>query len=263
MFLKTAMLLLDLQAMGGSFMKYRHILDDGQRCQSCCNRAQMFGLGDPMSGWQGDCGACNIRWYRGQLVSVSRNTFVGNLWGAGEQATVLIFRFAGLDLTFLVSKVSLARKLNFLKASLTVRLGPDDEYFWNAAVVGVKYHPFTLLDDTELRSPSLRRDIAEQRAVRRCLSLLDVVVIFLIPKDSSNVSASAHIRRATKQDYVLETGWSTYVYEGRQWMWNCETEEWFFVDAPGSWTSYVWKKRYWWLNGKRWFWERPAELRSI
>ena len=223
----------------------------------------MFGLRDEMSGWQGDCRECNIHWYRGQLVSVSRNTSVENLWGVGEHATVIIFRFAGLDLTFLFSRVSLERKLIILKAPLTVRLGPYDEYFYNRAVVGVRYHPFTLLDDTGLTSPSLHRDLADDLPVRRCLSLLDVVVIFLIPKDSSSVSACAHIRRVTKGDYVYEPGWSTYVFQGRRWMWNFETQEWFFVDCPRLWKVYRWRNRYWWLNGKRWFWEPPAELPSI
>ena len=247
--------------MGGSFVK-PCILDDGRRCQSCCNRAQLFGP-DLMSDWQGDCDACNIRWYRGQLLSVSRDISFGNLWGADEQVTALILRFAGLDLHFLVSCVSFTRKLDLLKAPLTYLIGLDDKPHSYSVVLGVRYHALTYLDDIELHSLSLRRDLRREFGVRRWLSLLDVVVTFLIPKDLSSGSAAAHIRRVTKQDYVLECGWSKYVFEGRQWMWNCETEEWFFVDAPGSWTAYFWKTRYWWLNGKRWFWEPPAELPSI
>ena len=216
----------------------------------------MFGLRDVMSGWEGDCRACNLRWYRGQLLSVSRDTSVRNLWGAGQQATALILRFAGLDLIFLVSRVSFQRKLHLLKAPLTCALDSDDEYFDDDAVA-VKFHPFTLLDDTYVKSSALLRDFADELKERN-LSLLDVVVTYLMPRVSS-LNGGAHIHRVTKQDYVFEPCWGKYVSEGRYWMWNCETEEWFFVDAPGPWIVYRWKKRYWWLNGKRWFWERPGE----
>ena len=134
-----------LHVMGWLFLKYRYILDDGRRCQSCCSRAQLFGFGDSMSGWKGDCGMCNIRWYRGQLACVSRNTFVGNLWGAGEQATVLIFRFAGLDLKFFILRVSFERRASLLKGVLTSSRDSEHRYFGRAVAAG-KYHPLTLLD---------------------------------------------------------------------------------------------------------------------
>ena len=115
-----------------SFMQYHAILDNGLRCQSCCNRCQLFGCRDPDSGWFGDCSECNIRWYRGQLSCVSRETKQmasgKNLWNFGVLATERIFRFAGLDVKFKRLGVVFTRKLRMLKSTLTNVVDSDDEF---------------------------------------------------------------------------------------------------------------------------------------
>ena len=84
--------------------KYHAILDDGRRCQSCCNRCQIFGAIDWQTGWKNDCGECIVRWYRGQVVVASRDirnmVAVTNLFGLGVIATTIVFLFANLDVRF-------------------------------------------------------------------------------------------------------------------------------------------------------------------
>ena len=238
-----------------SFMKYHAILDNGIRCQSCCNRCQLFGRRDLDSGWFGDCSECNIRWYRGQLSCVSRETKQmasgKNLWNFGVLATERIFRFAGLDVKFKRLGVIFKRKLMMLKSTLTNVVDSDDEFF-DGQEQALQIHPLTLLDDMAVNSPILEREILDGLPAYR-LSLLDIVATFLV--ELKHFSSDYHILRLSSQDYVFEPYWIKYVWEGREWLGNYRTGEFFYVDAPGPWIAYSYRHAVWWLNEKRWFWE--------
>ena len=67
----------------------------------------------------------------GQIICVSheaKQMLSGkNLWKSGARATALIFRFAGLDLTFMRLGVSFRRELRMLKSTRTTWADSDDE----------------------------------------------------------------------------------------------------------------------------------------
>ena len=221
-----------------SLMKYHAILDDGRRCQSCCNRCQLFGARDVVSGWLGDCSECNIRWYRGQISCVSRETkqMVSgkNLWKSGARATALIFRFAGLDLKFKRLGVSFRRKLRMLKSTLTNVVDSDDEFF-DGDEKALQIHPLTFLNDIAVKSSILQRELLEGLPAFP-LSLLDIIATFLVKlKHLSITTSDCHILRISSQDYVFEPCWSKYVWEDREWMCNSRTGKFFYADAPGPW----------------------------
>ena len=119
-----------------SFLNYLQILDDGRRCQSCCNRAQLFGCRDLRSGWIGDCCECNMRWYHGQIACVRRGTHdmvhtdrvaARNLWKIGLLGTSLVYRYAGLDIKFNRSGASFTRQRKMLKSNLTNEIESDEK----------------------------------------------------------------------------------------------------------------------------------------
>ena len=114
-------------------MKYHAICDNGSRCQTCCNRSQLFGYIDVLSLWTGDCGECNIRWYRNQLRSTSRNTrdkMHGNCFFVfGRNISALIFRYAGIDVEFYRLGVIFRRKMRMMTSILTNMVDSDDEYY--------------------------------------------------------------------------------------------------------------------------------------
>lgn len=258
-----------------SLMKDSAILDDGRRCQSCCNRCQLFGDRDVVSRWMGDCRECNIRWYRDQIRYASRgmNRMIAekNLWGLGSVTTALVFRYAGLDIKFERSGAIFDRQRQMLKSTLTNMVESDDEYMdgpWEA----LRTHPLTFLDDCRLMSPSLEHELLRDLPRSR-LTVLDVIVMFLIkrprravllpcPSQCAPCAPSycdfqgCTLTRVQSRDYVFEAPWMKYEWQGRHWMYNTMTEEGFFTDNPPFfWTAYRYGHAVWWLNGKRWFWE--------
>ena len=247
-----------------SVMKYHAILDDGRRCQSCCNRTQLFGARDPMSGWRGDCSVCNIRWYLGQIRCVSR-TAMGpgeNLLQTGAGPSRLIFLFARLDPKNQRRGVSYERKLKMLKSTLTKTLDSDDEFF-DGDEAALQISPLTCLDDTTVQSKRLQREIEAHLGGQPVfpsgrMSLLDVIAVYLVELSTSD----SHILRVCSQDYCFEPCWTKYVWEGREWLSNSRTGEFFHVDDPGNWIAYRYLKALWWTKGQRWFWERtdPAPV---
>ena len=238
-----------------SLWKYHAILDDGRRCQSCCNRCQLFGSRDVDSGWEGDCGQCVIRWYRHQIRCVSRNYLP-----AAVSIRSRIYRYAGLDLSFERLARSVHRKLEMWKSRLTNVVDSDDEYFYSDIVT---ICPLTLLDDVSV-NPRLET-IYFRGLPNRSRSLLDCVALFLLklPKTqhlgiplSDTVFEHCTITRLQEQDYVFEVGWSTYQWQGHEWMNNAVTTECFWKESAAPWTAYGYQDCVWWLNGTRWFWER-------
>ena len=50
-----------------SEMRSHQFPDDGRRCRRCTGRAQVFGLRDPETGYEGYCSVCNLEWHTWQL----------------------------------------------------------------------------------------------------------------------------------------------------------------------------------------------------
>ena len=167
-----------------SLMTYTAILDNGRRCQSCCNRAQIFGLRDIVTGWEGDCSECNIRWNRRQVAAVCRtmstNMKHGSFSGAGLRTSGIIFAFANLDAKLHRRKCLYKHRINMCKTMLTTAIDSDDEYFESNGHALTVY-PLTLLDDMSLRGETLRCD-AVQFVNSDSSSVLDLVATFICPR---------------------------------------------------------------------------------
>jgi hypothetical protein len=242
-----------------SLMRYHAIIDDGRRCRSCCNRCQLFGQIDILSGWIGECRECNIRWYRMQIRCACRGIFRDNFGQVGIRATALIYRYVGLDFKFQRRGVSLGRTLNMRKSLLTNTIMDSDDEFFDSAEAAVRLHPLTHLDDTQLR-PSLETQFFTQGPSSQARSILDVVAMFLI-KSPAVDDQCQNLAWLNSRDYTLETGWCKYEWQGREWLHNGETGEWFYIGtmqqstAIYRWKCYWYGKHYWWLRGSRWFWE--------
>ena len=245
-----------------SVFKYLAILDNGRRCQSCCNRCQIFGDIDAQNGWRDDCGECIVRWYRAQVVSASRDirnmVAARNIFGLGLIATRTVFLFADLDVRSYRHSASIRRRMCMLTASLTSVVDSDDEYLEDE-VLALRRFPLTLLDDILLRSQALQQELLREVHAFE-LSLLDAIALYLI--ETRSLSRKCVISYVQGQDYALESCWKKYVWQGRYWLHNLMTEEWFYVDDPQSWKMYAYKSRLWWMHcswsrttPSRWFWE--------
>ena len=239
-----------------SFMKYHAILDDGRRCQSCCNRCNIFGSRDIVSGWLGDCRECNSRWYRHQLRCVSRGfqhmVAARNFWKLGAAATLTISRCVEFDLNWSRAVESWHRKVIMLKEVLTNVVDSDDEF--DSEEMAVQTYPLTGLATICPCSKTLLRELRRSSPFRE-VSILDVVVSYLMGQP--NLDHLTHDAIATIQhhDYVLEHEWEKYQWNNREWFYNFTTEEGFWKDEPAPWTAYRYRNNVWWLNGRRWFWE--------
>jgi hypothetical protein len=247
-----------------SLYKYHAILDDGRRCQSCCNRWQIFGAFDWQSGWENDCGDCIVRWYRGQVVGASRDlrnmVAATNLFGLGVIATTTVFLFAKLDVRFYRHIASLRRRIRMFTASLTNPVDSDGEYFEHIhSALPWLVFPLTCLRDITLQSRALQQELLREVPIFD-LSLLDAIALYLL--EIGSVSRKCVISYVQGRDYALEACWKKYISQGRYWMHNFVTEEWFYVDDPHPWKRYAYKSRLWWMHGSwsrttpsRWFWE--------
>ena len=181
---------------------------------------------------------------------------IRNMWGFGRQATLSIFRYANLDRKLLRQMISAHRQHRMLKALMTTPFGSDDEYFDDVPASSIRVAPLTLLEDV---------DNGDQ-------SLLDVVISYLVKvpwleplspfESSSEISEhddqNCHVaKHVLQRDYTYEHCWCKYSYRGRPWLYNSETEEWFWVDDAGAWVQYRYmhaRSWYtWWLRGRRFF----------
>ena len=254
-----------VRGMSGSLFKYHAILDNGSRCQSCCNRVQIFGSRDPVSGWLNDCAECIIRWYRAQIANASRDVrhmmATKNLFGIGTNVTNTVLQFADLDIQFYRYGVEMHRRLRMMEALLTNVIDSDDEYFVDG-YAALQRSPLTLLSDIDLTNRALQSEI-QRDAPTRGLSLLDVVSSHLIKK--RDLSAQRLMTYVQERDYVREICWGKFIWRGRYWLHNHTTGEWFYADEPHPWKCYIFNSRRWWMNdrgrrwvradGTRWFWE--------
>ena len=240
-------------------MKHGAILDDGRRCRRCCNRSQLFGVRGLLTQWTGDCRECNIRWHRMRIRCACRGTFRDNFCQVGIRATARIYRYLGLDFKFEKRGVSLERTLEMRKSLLTNLVDSDDEFF-DSNEAAVRLHPLTLLDDFRLSPSSEKQFLSQTYLTRMRGSILDVVAMFLV-KGQAVDDQCQNLARLCSRDYTLETGWCKYEWQGREWLHNGETGEWFYIGtmqestAIYSWKCYGYGKHHWWLQGSRWFWE--------
>ena len=191
-----------------------------------------------------------------------------NLWGVGLEGTARIYRFSGLDIKWPRLGSSLSRKRGMLTSILTNCVDSDDEYFDDPGQ-GLLIYPLTRLHDQAL-SRTLERKFMHGLPMvdRRQMSVLDLVVMFFIPQpeieflslpiSDSVIDRYCTVTRVQREDYVLECDWRKYQCQGRYWMFNSVTEEWFYIDTSYPWTAYRYRHDVWWLNGKRWFWEVPG-----
>ena len=240
-----------------AFMKYHAICDDGRRCQSCCNRCQIFGSRDVVSGWCGDCSECNVRWYRAdfnkQLRCASHQTrrtvSQENLFSVGAEGTSLIYRYLGLCPVFeRMGRISYHR-LRLLESTLTSTVDSDDDSF-------AQDQPLTRLSVVRLSS-GLERHLL-RGLPRRHLTVLDAISINLAQRPSGSECLTFQ-----SQDYALETCWSMHQSQERYWMYNSITGEWFYTDAAAPWIAYRYQHAIWWLNGRRWFWGWSQDYASV
>ena len=260
-----------------SFLKYHAILDKGRRCQSCCNRCQLFGARDVLSGWEGDCQECNGRWYFAQLTCTSRRTkemmCAMNFQSLGYQATFIFCRFAGFDFKWMRLANSTRRKVRLQKALLTAFVvDSHDEYFDNDEAA-VRRFPLTYLDDCPVENKQLSSalsagSISEYPSLPEYNirpSLLDLVSSHLIEPLCPHAPVSDYafqmcsITQLQANDYVLEQSWTKYSWQGFEWLHNFRTGECFWNNDARPWRAYRYKDAVWWLNGKRWFWEVNGE----
>ena len=151
-----------------------------------------------------------------------------------------------------------------LKSTWTNIVHGDSDYF-DSLESAVHRHPLTLLDDVRLESADREREVLRGLpSSPPGLSLLDVVATFVIEHPlpellafpvSESLVRDCRIAGLQKLDYTLEVCWTMYEWQGREWLYNSVTEEWFYVDASWPWEAYMFHGSIWWLNGKRWFWE--------
>ena len=189
-----------------TLVKYFSILDDGRRCRSCCNRANLFGLRDHGSGWEGDCAECNIRWYKGQVMSTCRHLrtmlLSNSLFGLEGFPTQQVQQFANLDLDFYRRGVDFKRQVRVLTETFTNVVDSDDEYFDSCAVALAKF-PLSLLSEIPLGSSAYACSLLKGLPCMR-LSLLHVIATFLLPPPRRRgAGRTAHVQ---SHDYV-QTVW--------------------------------------------------------
>ena len=255
-----------LRDVSTTSVKYRAILDDGRRCRSCCNRANLFGLRDHGSGWEGDCAECNIRWYKGQVMSTCRHLrtmlLSNSLFGLEGFPTQQVQQFANLDLDFYRRGVDFKRQVRVLTETFTNVVDSDDEYFDSCAVALAKF-PLSLLSEIPLGSSAYACSLLKGLPCMR-LSLLHVIATFLLPPPRRRgAGRTAHVQ---SHDYV-QTVWRKIRHNGKQWLENVDTGEFFCMDAPQTvWQRYVYRGRFWLVERTvchqrgipvRWFWEPP------
>ena len=189
-----------------------------------------------------------------------------NFKDVGFQATLLICRFAGLDVKWMRLQRSQQRKVRLHKALLTAYVDSDDEYFDDDEEAALRKFPLTYLDDTGLNNVQLSSMLsAGCIATSGQASLLDLVISHLAEPlcahgfVSDYANQTCGITRLQANDYVLEKSWRQYSWRGSEWLHNFLTEEWFWKDDAGPWHQYRYKHAIWWLNGTRWFWEVEGE----
>ena len=243
--------------------RYHAIFDDGRRCQSCCNRSQIFGSRDIVSGWCSDCSECNVRWYRAgfnqQLRCVNhqmwRMVTQANLFSAGAEGTTLIYRCLGLCPLFeRIGRIT-KHRLDLLESTLISKHrldlldSDDDSYYSSEFDDALENDPFAHFANTCL-SKGMKRQLL-RGLPRRMLSVLDAIVMNLVKLPSRSAC-----RTFQSKDYTFEDCWRMYRWEEQYWMYNSMTREWFYTAAPAPWTAYrSYKETVWWLNGRRWFCE--------
>ena len=162
------------------------ILDNGIHCQTCGNRAQIFGLVDAATGWHGDCSVCNILWYRRQVAIAGRSTLRGllrnDLFGMGPGPSCTILAFANLDNVLHHAKCVHRHTINMYKAMITTAAVSDVDYFQSMDEAVAKY-PLTFLDDLCVCGGGLQ--LISRNFVHRAgtyyLSVFDIVASSLCP----------------------------------------------------------------------------------
>ena len=248
-----------------SLIKYCGILDTGGHCQSCCNRGNLFGLRDTLSGWCGDCKECNIRWYASQIRCASFGMHTGFIsalpvsYSLGGSVSLLICRFAGLDLRWARVGMSWRREKTLIKETLTNMVDSDDEYF-DSLEAATRTYPLTLLGDMRLSCPKICRQL-NYGLPFDTLTVLDVVISFLFVQPcweqpvSHYDSLHCSIVRVQARDYVLEHDWKKYISERLEWFYKKSTGEKFCKENSAEWRAYRYRYAVWWSKGRRWFWE--------
>ncbi len=168
-----------------ALFKYCLIQDDGRRCQSCCNRSDVFGNRDKDSGWVGDCTECNVRWYRAvcnkQLRCASRTMKFaisqGKLLDLPRSVTTLVYECAGLCPVFRRKGVIFRHRLALLTSTVTTVLDDAPEAEW---VKQMKSMPLTWFSRKKLAA-GLQEQLMRGLPHRQ-LTLLDAILVNLVQR---------------------------------------------------------------------------------
>ena len=280
---------------------YVGLLPSREVCSRCFRNGSLFGTEDLETGWMGWCHVCNEHWRMHSVISSSRccsiksNLACSLLGGVtcisrrDVQEKILSFIFIEPTIVLHIIMQRHVRNLRLLEWTST-RLD------WYVADEIMRRHVRNMRTNermsNRLRSHLAKKRIAlEQRLVlqsfrhvlvlspsfeRQCFntagidvrrwddhpSLLHAILSYLMPYD---------LRRLSSSEHTVEHGWHLFRYQTIHWLWNQESEEWFYIDTPThGWVRYKWfiawprtakTMRIWWHNAKRrrWFVEPNSE----
>ena len=232
-----------------------------RRCQRCGRRSMLFGDRDTETGWIGWCSVCNADWraheIEGRCRCCSRGCNIASpaLCGMGvyipHDVAIQINSYLFVESRILhqVTMRTHRRALQLLEwtsARLDWYLADDssEELEPEASLPGIRHvclrrHPGSF-------ERSCFHDLDRRR------TLLDAIYTYLTPSKEITHEQQLH-------------GWDMFLWQGRFWLWQNSTEEWFFIDKPPS----CWRRYYcfaafprtastivcWWHNAslRRWF----------
>jgi hypothetical protein len=266
-------------------MRSHQFPDDERRCRRCTGRAQVFGLRDPETGYEGYCSVCNLEWHTWQLecrvrfcdrrcavyclagiFPVKKNMLIlfirGLLLGDGgaarlEMELTAMYRFHILQLSWLVcpmvwwiesdSDAEDERRVSPILRTFTevYVLGPASSRLVPYLCVGLPLCTLLDLVCTYLYDIRCSSRLGVRDTYKLCRSIL------YHPEEFPKLSAD-----------FRQCDWWMFVDGDQRWLWREVSREWFYVQSPPlHWCRYRfiwhWGVFYWWHNedDASWFFE--------
>ena len=229
-------------------------------CHRCGRCSNLFGNRDVETGWYGWCLICNADWHHHNVVSsiccCSRACSVASPAVCGLRFSVVLAIQISMYLypeSAETIRIRTMRKrkcrMQLLEWTVAWYLldGLSDEYAQDSPLEALRHHYLC----------------SRYHNLDHARTLLEYVYTFVSPSLKIYLRSDYH----TQQE---EFSWELYHAYGRLWLWNNDTELWFFVDQPPrNWQRYCWfvgfprtarSLKCWWYNvdSGHWFWE-PVE----
>ena len=241
--------------------RYQALADDGRRCRRCGRRAQLFGLRDIETGWEGWCDVCNAewRWQRSESACshCNRLWYTSSpfllAWGLNLNLSLVILLFLGEGYHRFLDKLCKHEH----RRALTQLMWTTARLDWFPAEDSE--NELALEEPLGLDSLRYQYVVSSRGYVHRVESrrtLLSAVYSFLH-------GPLTYDKRFSYYGTPPESWQSFQDCHGKLWYYNELTREWFYAcSPPAPWRRYRFASSslecmYWWWHAseRRWFFE--------